>query len=255
MFQNLYSNPDFSVVYSNFTIILYYVIVLLSFICGYYIQYSYSQETKLILYNKRFFLHFHVNLFVLLFFLVSFISGVREIGNDYVNYIDIFERSNSLDRFFIGVEPGFIIYNGIIRFFTSNYYVFFLITSFLTVALFYISIVRYSEYVELSLAFGAYACVFYFQSFSLVRIYLASAILFYGTKYLFNQQNVKFFLIIVFAITIHTSSIFILLTFILYLLKCRSDRMFYILYVSIFLCSILLKDYLMILNISDRCSG
>lgn len=189
------------------TFILYLAIILSTFVLGSMAQPLKYQNT---LYIKKFY-------FTSSFLILWFFSAFCNCGVDRIAYKKIFDEvtiSSILDPW---QEPGFEIINLIIKIFTSNSKIAFMIISSTSIILIFSTIYYLRKHIHIGCAILAYTTLIYFQGFSLLRINLAGAIIFFATKYLINRNFIKYFLSIVFATSIHYSSIILVIPFIAYL--------------------------------------
>ena len=133
-------------------------------------------------------------MFLLLAFLsMFFISGFRYgVGTDYFNYEYIF-KNISLNN--ISAEFSYDFLSIFIKKFFSNAQIIFLVTSFIILMLFFISIPKYSKRYELSIFLFITMYHFYY-SMNIVRQYIAISIVLYGIRYIFSEnfKNIYFVL-------------------------------------------------------------
>lgn len=150
--------------------------------------------------------------------LLTFLKAFSYTGIDlHGGYQSNFNTAESLSSFHdSSVELGFRILNVVIHFFTSNYYVFLIIIGILTVLPVMHLIIKYSNYINASIAFFIYATMFYFQGFSLLRIYLAASIVLISLEQLLLHKNKKAIIWLLVAMSIHITSIIMLFPYLLY---------------------------------------
>lgn len=137
------------------------------------------------------------------------VAGLRyRVGVDYISYFNSFETraATVLDSILSFEEPGLNIIAYFINILGGNGYTFIFILSFFTIALVLKTIYRecYSVLNSLMLYFliGAWH-----GSFNGVRQYAASAILFWGHKYLYEKNFYRYTLIVLIATMFHFSAI------------------------------------------------
>lgn len=196
----------------------------------------------------------YVSLFSI-FLLFWIFSAIRIIGTDYPVYEEIFNASNSVDRYDYGIEPGFLWANRFVRFFTSDSRVFFATVSFTTILLVFLALIRYKTILNLPFSIFVYSTLYYFQSYSLVRIYLASAILLFSYDFLITKRYFIFFFLFLISSSIHYSTLLLLLPiFGLFLYEIRKSFFYIYLFTLSFFLYVFL-DHLAIFNIFDRYSG
>jgi len=146
--------------------------------------------------------------FTLLFFFSAFRG---DFNPDYTNYTTIFQLINSysfIDAFKVGIdiEFGFLLLNRLIGVFSSNVIYLFIITSFVILIGFYHQFNRYSASIWLSVLLFVTAGSFY-ASFNITRQILAAAIIFAGSKYLYERKFFKYLLVVSLAFLFHKSSL------------------------------------------------
>lgn len=174
--------------------------------------------------------------FVLSFLVLWFFSAFATNGTDRVAYAIIFWQTGleTLKEGFL--EPGFQIFNLIVRFWSTNVQVLYMAITTITLGLLYSTFYYLRKEIKIGYAVLAYGCLFYVQSLSLMRIYLAAAILFWGVRFLKRQQYMKYAVVILLTSLIHYSVMLILLpVFIVYLLHHKK----YEIKVNIFLIAIM----------------
>ena len=156
-------------------------------------------------------------LFIVWTIFIMLICGLRDMLGGYDSYIygEVFdtvadEVTNdvpffSLSAFYFNpTEPGYAVYNIIIGYITANRYIFLFITSIITFTCLYYHITRYSKYP--AFAFFILFCMWYFFTFTYLRQVLAACIAWFAIPYAIERKPVKFFLIVVLAVTFHNSA-------------------------------------------------
>ncbi|MFC7850184.1 EpsG family protein [Arthrobacter sp. NPDC057388] len=140
--------------------------------------------------------------FSVLFLIAALRYGV---GTDYwFRYAPRFEQIQ--DGYVDGQEIGYVLLNQAVGKVTDDYQGIFVVTSFLTIALFYRFFLRMSISPALSVfiyAFGG----FYLEEFNLVQQALAIAILVNTIEFALRQKHVAFVLATLLAASFHTSAI------------------------------------------------
>ncbi len=144
-------------------------------------------------------------------FLVLFgLSACRlDVGNDYIAYVDFMHLASRWA--YVPTEPGFNWLARIVYFLSGyeNYLLVFAIYAFVTVALFLAAMYEQSD--SFPLTFFLFMMLgYYFQSFSMVRYYLALAIALYSMKYVLRRQWGKFILLILLGALFHKSILVVL---------------------------------------------
>ena len=150
------------------------------------------------------------------FVLVVLFAGLRyEIGYDYPKYLAGFLFDSELRHW----EPLFNFLTRVIREinFGLDSQALFLVFSFLTITILYQALKKYSQHYRLSLLLYLLIPALYLNTFSVVRQGIAMVILFYGLYYLTVKVNKRRYLLFgVLAFLFHYSSIFVVLTYVLF---------------------------------------
>ena len=157
--------------------------------------------------------------FVLSFLVLWFFSAFTTNGTDRASYARIFLETGlgTLKEGFL--EPGFQIFNLLVRFWSTDVQVFYIIISTITLGLIYSTLYFLRKEIKIGYAVLAYGCLFYVQGFSPLRSYLAAAMLFWGIRFLKRQQYMKYAVVILFTSLTHYSVLILFLPLcILYLL-------------------------------------
>lgn len=150
--------------------------------------------------------------YVLLLITLILPIGLRRIYNDTGSYINNFLESPTITELFSSGEmhilqnPAFDIYMSLVRTFTDNYSIFFLIPA-TFVMISYVNAIR--RYVKpFSLGIGLLFCLgTYVFSFSAMKQTIAMAILLFAIPCLLEKKYVKFFVIVFIAFLFHTYAI------------------------------------------------
>lgn len=151
--------------------------------------------------------------------LIAVFMGLRgEFTSDYSNYCELFSETIRRSVFDIltnrvYTETGFLIFCKLVGTITSNPNIFMFIE-----AVLFVSIVAWSADKYVDNAFLLFIILFvnagiYFLSYNMLRQALAAAVIFYAL-HLLGSGNVKGYIVVVlFATTIHTSSLVMLAVF------------------------------------------
>lgn len=240
--------------YDIFTLILYISLSLLSLILGWLAQRS---KVLVIVTPERIYrpsrninYFWYLTLFALLFVFLAF----RDVGADLPMYKEIFQYSNTSYVDDYGIEPGFVFFNQIIRFCTSNENVAVVLFSLLSVFFIYKTIEYYADNIDLSLALFGFVSIFYFQSFNLLRIYLVTYFLCYTFKLMVNGNVIKYTLCVLLAVLFHFSALLMLLPVSFYYIYRRSRTLFIIGLFVLLVVFFMSFQYLSIFNIFERYS-
>lgn len=108
-------------------------------------------------------------------------------------------------------ELGFDFYNVIVAFFTSNRYIFILVTTLLIYLLLFFSFKQYLDNYPLGLFI--FMTLWFFFTFTYLRQVIAASIGFLSIKYLIEKKPYKFFLIVIIAATFHNSALILALLY------------------------------------------
>ena len=144
-----------------------------------------------------------VALFVALPF--GLISGFRwYVGTDFQSYIHAFTSIENGGTY--GFEPLVVLVSRVILLIVKDVQGPFLAFALLTSFFFIKTIIQESEIPELSI-FLFFTLGYYFSSMNVVRQYVAVAILFWASKYIWEKKWKKFLFFIIVATGFHTSAI------------------------------------------------
>ena len=163
-------------------------------------------------------------------FILFLILALRKnnIGADLPNYIGTFNSIQKINIFKYDMEKGYLIFNKIISFFSTNERFFIIVVSFITTSFIVLYIKKKSKIVWLSF-FLFITLGYYFMSFHIFRQFLAMGIMLISIDYIEKRELKKFLFLYFLAISFHyTAAIFILL-YIVYPLKIDTK---YILFLS-----------------------
>ena len=112
------------------------------------------------------------------------------------------------------MEPGYLILNYIVGIFTSNFQVFLFIVSLISILFYYKAIEYERKNVNLFLVVFLFGTIMYLYFFGIIRLFLASSIIAYSLRYVFEKKSKKFIIFTILATSIHYSATFML--FLLY---------------------------------------
>lgn len=140
-------------------------------------------------------------LLIISFLILLFVSAFRyRVGGDYNNYEETFLYPHNAGARHMGW--GYRYLNLLVSSFTSNPQAIFIVTSLITLSLFFISIVKDSSNSMLSM-YLFISIGYYFSSMNIIRQYIAVAIIFYFTKDLWKNNIIKYILAILIASLFH----------------------------------------------------
>ncbi len=103
------------------------------------------------------------------------------------------------------LEPGFLVLNGIVKIFTDNRYIYFLILSILSYGCIFLSFRKYMPF--LFFAIFIFSCKFLLMSFVYVRQMLAMSIVWLSIPFILKRDLLKFCALMLLAYLIHNSSL------------------------------------------------
>jgi len=146
-------------------------------------------------------------IFGYMWFLASFRQGI---GFDYQNYIDIFQRHKNAPIFdemtAAGLEPGFILLNKLMSFFTINPAAMYGIYSFLILAPVALFIYRYCKDIWLS-AWLYVTVTFFYSIMNFIRQGLACSVILLGYGFLRGKKPVPFIAVVLLAACFHKTAL------------------------------------------------
>jgi len=135
----------------------------------------------------------------------EFIFDRNLIGTDYYEYQRWFSLKDFSNLFADKNNLGFNFLIAFIKLFTSNYYIFLFIISFLINSLILSFLKKNSSVFRIS-AF-VYVSLFYFITFNVTRQWIAYAILLVALEFLKNKKLIWFTLLTILAATFHTTAV------------------------------------------------
>lgn len=210
--------------WDNNTIILYLFITALSVLFA-----SLAQLSKKERFQNNLLKHKPNLFFLSVSFAILFVfSAFRDVGTDLPVYRNIFETVNNSDILDFGIEPGFVLINKFLNNIGLSRDAAIAFFSFITLLLIYKAIYRYGYAINWTLSIFALSALFYFQSYNLMRMYLAASIMLYASYYLFELKWRKYLIIWFATIFIHFSTFLLIVPFSLFYLYLRNKQSFYI---------------------------
>lgn len=196
-----YINELFDKYYDS--IMLYLVIICMASLTA---KLSYKRKNGAIRYS-RFWL-------IISFVILVCFLGFARVGTDYEQYRYIFINSTNMVYWqSTRIEKGYLLFNSLIRLFTSNFEVFHFLWAFVMLWLIYSTVAKYKEIFNPGWSILAYTTIFMLQSLDLMRMYFAIAIIFWGVRYIINKNFYAYLLVIVVASLFHKSSLCILIPY------------------------------------------
>lgn len=208
-----------TIYWSFSTLYLYMAIIFISFIIA-------AQRKKLLTFGKGTTLKMDYRILIVTLILV-FYKGFGATGRDlntgyYINYLTASSISSFRDQ---SVEIGFRLLNVIIKNVFDNYTVLVFIETIITIIPVYYIINKYSNNIDIAAATLIYTSIYYFSSYSAARQYMAVSICLLAFDAMLERRLWKALIIIGIATTIHTTSIFMIIPYIVVLFKYLSKKM------------------------------
>lgn len=184
------------------TLLLYSLIITVSFIFA-----ALSQRKKRMI-DGEIQVRTSKTLFLLSFLVAWFFYAFAGMSNDYAEYQHVFNIVTRDNFYRIWIEPGYALLNLLIKTVVNDSVVGIVVIKSITIGLVFQVIYDYRNQIPVGLAVLGYLCYCYLDSFCMIRINLASAIVLYAIA-CFEKKDAKiqslFFLVI--AVSIHYSSI------------------------------------------------
>lgn len=217
--------------WSNDTLYLYFFIAFLVALFGWLSQHVKSlvrveAGTSSNQYLDRINSIFFYGIFIVLFFFSAF----RDVGVDLPTYRSIFNDSTSAYSTDFSIEPGFLYINKILKTIGCNANIAISLFSFITIFLVFKTVRIYVGQLNIALSLLAYATIYYFPSFNMVRMYLAASVTLYLYRYFIEGKLKIFFLLYLLTCTIHYSAILFLIPICAVLLYKKYHNWFWIVY-------------------------
>ena len=163
----------------------------------------------------------------LLVAVIGLVAGLRDMmgGYDVYVYANVFEdlaknQEFSLGMFFslgsqeetaMGQEPGWILYNRFVGFFTESRYAFFFFTSMLSFFFLFRHLRKFAPYFFFALLI--IFCRQFLQSFIYVRQFLACVTVWFALDFAIRRKLLPFLLVVFVAMNIHTSGFIFLIVY------------------------------------------
>lgn len=202
-FRYLLSSDTFSV------ISLYNSILLVSFLVGSLSQRKITLRGTIKLDYKFRPIAFYITFLLLWFFLV-----LNKTGSDLQQYIYIYNSSVfNIDWIICNkIEVGFRFLNAVLHHVITDAYVGIGIIKTVSLFLFFLSLYKMKDDIDIGVAILFYVSVFYFYSFSAIRSTLAGSLCILSSVLLYKGKNVKSLILSLSAVTIHSSAILHIIT-------------------------------------------
>lgn len=169
-----------------------------------------------------------VTMLVLSFIVMWVILAFRDVGTDLEMYRRIFERPFDFLYVETQFEPGYMLLNKALNMILPDAYWGIAVISAMSLFFQYKAIEDNFDRINVGLAVLALGCMYYLQSFNLIRICLASNILMWGSRFIFRGEYKKYLILNFLTIFIHFSSTIVFYPFLLYYLWGKRKWMFWI---------------------------
>lgn len=243
-------------VWDDYTLLLYFFLVVVVLILCVYIEkhkYYLKKMPKRKIVPRRQLLFYPLGL--LLFFM-----GLRGlwVGMDTIVYSQTFESATSLHYVFedSSTEPLYKLLQFLLRCFFSDSHIIIFLYSVLIIYFVGLTFFRYFKYINVFIAVSAFVCIYYFQSFNLLRISVAASFIFSQMHFLLENRFKKFSLVIFLATFFHFSSIVAFMPLGVYLIyrkrKTLAISVLLVISIIVIIATHFLGDYIMLF---ERYSG
>ena len=154
--------------------------------------------------------------FVCLGLILWFFFGFRgsHVGMDTPQYRLMFTEALTTNIFDSDMEPGFLLLNRFVYLLVPSVNIYMISFAGLIIILIFRSIWGYRHEIDIFTALLCYVGMYYFQAFSLQRIYLSAAIVLWGYRYILEGNYLRFLIILLLTtLCVHFSSAILLLPF------------------------------------------
>ena len=197
-----------------------------------------------------------LNFYWLSYFIIFLFSALRfDVGYDFIMYYEIL---NKKIKYYDAMLGRLEYFNRVIINFsqeTQCLQFFFIITSFLIIYLNYKTIKEHSKDFTISTLVFLSFPIFFFNSLSIVRQYVAISIIFYSFKYIKTRKLFLFLFVVTIAFLFHKSAILAIVLYWLYNKKVESKYLFILFFAGLFFSDLayyvveyLMPEYLMYLD-------
>jgi hypothetical protein len=174
-----------------------------------------------------------VSYFILISLIIISSLKTQYDSRDYLNYVYAFKNINSLN-FNYKYEPTFIMIINLIKTFSNNPVILFIIYSIIGVGLKFKAIFEYSNFILGSII--VYISNFFIlHEFTQIRVGVASAFILLSYKYLINKKYYKYIIFILVAFIFHYTAILFLPILFLNIKSINKSNWFLILFFSFIL--------------------
>ena len=169
--------------------------------------------------------------------ILIFIKGFGTTGRDLrTGYYNCFIKATTWNNFPDNtVEPGYKLLNVIIRNLTDEYWIFVLIISLITILPVIHFLKKYKEKIDLPTALLMYCSIFFFNTFSPLRMCVAASLGLFAYDALVEKKTKKALVWIIVASTFHTSALILFVPFFFSQIKWMNKSIIFISLASLFL--------------------
>lgn len=193
-----------------------------------------------------------------------FLYGFRQIGIgvDDPTYERIFNNvaANGVIKQFLEtrMEPGYLLLNYIVSFFTNNFQVMIFITTLIPVFLYYKALEYESDKISMFWAVFLLGTILFIYFCGITRLFIATSIIAYGLRFVMEKKPIKYTIIVFIATSFHYSAIFMI--FLLYFAterkgKKKSNIKIFLLIAIVMPVMIFIVSNYIFPNMGDRYSG
>lgn len=160
-------------------------------------------------------------LFMITYVLLALFAGLRAFSPDYSSYSLFFKLLNDPvsagedELSVVANDPGFVVINKIIGFFTTEEIVLFCIMAFLSVGINLFCYKKYTPYFFTAILFY-FVHTYVAREMMQIRSGLACALCLYSIRFIISGQLKKFLCVVFVAATIHLAAVVFLLSYVLY---------------------------------------
>lgn len=148
-------------------------------------------------------------LLVCIIIILSLFSGVRalSVGTDTAQYVShIFRFQNGIN-YALRTEPGLRIISILASQIVEGYTFTLIVVSLIINTLIIGRLWSFRPKISFPFSVFIYCCTYYFMTFSGIRQWLAIAIVFYASEYLFEKKYIKFAILVLLASLFHNTAI------------------------------------------------
>jgi transmembrane protein EpsG len=152
---------------------------------------------------------------LLIAFIVPWLAAAirYDVGSDYFSYIRIYEDIASKGILWaletLRTEPGYALLNWLVFIIFDNKQFVFIITSFFTIGLIFLTIKQHKETANIGIAVFIFLVAYYFWMWTVIRIGLSIAIVFYAYRFIINKDILKYTALVLLASFFHYTALIV----------------------------------------------